>query len=97
MCYVNAVNIDIGVMTIKKKVVYLLLQVLDQEVPKEEPITFHFLAKFYPENAEEELVQDITQHLFFLQVIYAVYVHHFVHLDICSLIVSVSQDICSAH
>lgn len=41
---------------------------LDQEVPKEEPITFHFLAKFYPENAEEELVQDITQHLFFLQV-----------------------------
>lgn len=46
----------------------LLMQVLDQEVPKEEPITFHFLAKFYPENAEEELVQDITQHLFFLQV-----------------------------
>lgn len=44
------------------------LQVLDQEVPKEEPITFYFLAKFYPENAEEELVQDITQHLFFLQV-----------------------------
>lgn len=44
------------------------LQVLDQEVPKEEPITLHFLAKFYPENAEEELVQDITQHLFFLQV-----------------------------
>ena len=43
-------------------------QVLDQEVPKEEPITLHFLAKFYPENAEEELVQDITQHLFFLQV-----------------------------
>lgn len=48
------------------------LQVLDQEVPKEEPITFHFLAKFYPENAEEELVQDITQHLFFLQVQYLV-------------------------
>ncbi|KAK1893064.1 Merlin, partial [Dissostichus eleginoides] len=43
-------------------------KVLDQEVPKEEPITLHFLAKFYPENAEEELVQDITQHLFFLQV-----------------------------
>lgn len=45
-----------------------LLQILDQEVPKEEPITLHFVAKFYPENAEEELVQDITQHLFFLQV-----------------------------
>uniref|UniRef100_A0A8C6WSY4 Neurofibromin 2a (merlin) n=1 Tax=Neogobius melanostomus TaxID=47308 RepID=A0A8C6WSY4_9GOBI len=43
-------------------------EVLDQEIPKEEPITFQFLAKFYPENAEEELVQDITQHLFFLQV-----------------------------
>uniref|UniRef100_A0A3B3V4A1 NF2, moesin-ezrin-radixin like (MERLIN) tumor suppressor n=1 Tax=Poecilia latipinna TaxID=48699 RepID=A0A3B3V4A1_9TELE len=43
-------------------------KVLDQEVSKEEPITFHFLAKFYPENAEEELVQDITQRLFFLQV-----------------------------
>ncbi|KAK0143267.1 Merlin [Merluccius polli] len=43
-------------------------KVLDQEVPKEEPIILHFLAKFYPENAEEELVQDITQHLFFLQV-----------------------------
>ncbi|XP_067083768.1 NF2, moesin-ezrin-radixin like (MERLIN) tumor suppressor a isoform X1 [Osmerus mordax] len=43
-------------------------KVLDQEVPKENPITLHFLAKFFPENAEEELVQDITQHLFFLQV-----------------------------
>ncbi|XP_077378752.1 merlin isoform X2 [Festucalex cinctus] len=42
-------------------------KVLDQDVPKEEPITLHFLAKFYPENVEEELVQDITQHLFFLQ------------------------------
>lgn len=46
----------------------VLTQVLDQEVPKDEPITFLFLAKFYPENAEDELVQDITQHLFFLQV-----------------------------
>ncbi|XP_077456039.1 merlin [Stigmatopora argus] len=43
-------------------------KVLDQEVPKEEPVTLHFLAKFYPENVEEELVQDITRHLFFLQV-----------------------------
>ncbi|KAJ6659073.1 hypothetical protein lerEdw1_019376 [Lerista edwardsae] len=43
-------------------------KVLDHDVPKEEPVTFHFLAKFYPENAEEELVQEITQHLFFLQV-----------------------------
>ena len=29
---------------------------------------FVFLAKFYPENVAEELVQEITQHLFFLQV-----------------------------
>ncbi|KPP59050.1 merlin-like [Scleropages formosus] len=43
-------------------------RVLDQEVPKEFPITFHFLAKFFPEKVEEELVQEITQHLFFLQV-----------------------------
>ncbi|XP_013866588.1 merlin isoform X2 [Austrofundulus limnaeus] len=55
---------------IKDTVAWLKMKkkVLDQEVPKEEPLTFHFLAKFYPENVEEELVQDITQHLFFLQV-----------------------------
>ncbi|XP_034728721.1 neurofibromin 2a (merlin) isoform X2 [Etheostoma cragini] len=55
---------------IKDTVAWLKMEkrVLDQEVPKEEPITLYFLAKFYPENAEEELVQDITQHLFFLQV-----------------------------
>ncbi|KAL2092266.1 hypothetical protein ACEWY4_012064 [Coilia grayii] len=43
-------------------------KVLDHDIPKEEPIVLYFLAKFYPETAEEELVQDITQHLFFLQV-----------------------------
>uniref|UniRef100_A0A4W3I9B7 NF2, moesin-ezrin-radixin like (MERLIN) tumor suppressor n=1 Tax=Callorhinchus milii TaxID=7868 RepID=A0A4W3I9B7_CALMI len=43
-------------------------QVLDHDVSKEEPVTFYFLAKFYPENAEEEMVQEITQHLLFLQV-----------------------------
>uniref|UniRef100_A0A9J8B787 NF2, moesin-ezrin-radixin like (MERLIN) tumor suppressor a n=1 Tax=Cyprinus carpio carpio TaxID=630221 RepID=A0A9J8B787_CYPCA len=31
-------------------------------------ILFHFLAKFYLENVEEELVHNITQQLFFLQV-----------------------------
>lgn len=46
----------------------LFNKVLDQEVPKDSPITFHFLAKFFPEKVEEELVQEITQHLFFLQV-----------------------------
>ncbi|XP_025070815.1 merlin-like isoform X4 [Alligator sinensis] len=43
-------------------------KVLDQEIPKEDPISFRFLAKFYPEKVEEELLQEITQHLFFLQV-----------------------------
>ncbi|XP_077943559.1 LOW QUALITY PROTEIN: merlin [Gasterosteus aculeatus] len=55
---------------IKDTVAWLKMEqkVLDQEVPKEEPITLHLLAKFYPESAEEELVQDITKHLVFLQV-----------------------------
>ncbi|KAJ6655732.1 hypothetical protein lerEdw1_004785 [Lerista edwardsae] len=43
-------------------------KVLDQEIPKENPVSFYFLAKFYPEKVEEELLQEITQHLFFLQV-----------------------------
>ncbi|KAL5017365.1 hypothetical protein ScPMuIL_006954 [Solemya velum] len=43
-------------------------KVLDQDVPKESPIPFLFLAKFYPEDVSEELIQEITQHLFFLQV-----------------------------
>lgn len=47
---------------------FIFKQVLDQEIPKEDPISFHFLAKFYPEKVEEELLQEITQHLFFLQV-----------------------------
>ncbi len=31
-------------------------------------LLFQYLAKFYPEDVSEELVQEITQHLFFLQV-----------------------------
>ena len=31
-------------------------------------LNFQYLAKFYPEDVSEELVQEITQHLFFLQV-----------------------------
>uniref|UniRef100_A0A8C6PPI7 NF2, moesin-ezrin-radixin like (MERLIN) tumor suppressor n=1 Tax=Nothobranchius furzeri TaxID=105023 RepID=A0A8C6PPI7_NOTFU len=56
--------------TIKDTVAWLKMEkkILDQEVPNEEPITFFFLVKFYPENIEEELVQEITQRLFFLQV-----------------------------
>ncbi|CAM6002208.1 unnamed protein product, partial [Sphagnum balticum] len=36
---------------------------------KSEPlIQLNFLAKFYPEDVADELVQEVTQHLFFLQV-----------------------------
>uniref|UniRef100_A0A8C5PN50 Ezrin n=1 Tax=Leptobrachium leishanense TaxID=445787 RepID=A0A8C5PN50_9ANUR len=43
-------------------------QVSAQEVKKESPLQFKFRAKFFPEDAAEELVQDVTQKLFFLQV-----------------------------
>ncbi|XP_035789453.1 moesin/ezrin/radixin homolog 2 isoform X2 [Anopheles aquasalis] len=44
-------------------------KVLDQSVnmPNGSCI-FIFLAKFFPENVAEELVQEVTQHLFFLQI-----------------------------
>ena len=48
--------------------IILIFAVQDQDVPKTTPVPFVFLAKFYPENVAEELVQEITQHLFFLQV-----------------------------
>ena len=34
----------------------------------EDPVQFKFIAKFYPEDVTEEIVQEITQRLFFLQV-----------------------------
>lgn len=40
----------------------------DQDLPKKSPVQFLFLVKFYPEIISEELVQEVTQHLFFLQV-----------------------------
>ncbi|XP_068680991.1 merlin-like isoform X2 [Montipora foliosa] len=43
-------------------------RVLDQDVPKDHPVSLNFRVKFYPEDAAEELMQEITQHLFFLQV-----------------------------
>ncbi|KAJ7988808.1 hypothetical protein DPEC_G00313040 [Dallia pectoralis] len=39
-----------------------------QEVKKEAPLQFRFRAKFYPEDVADELIQEITQKLFFLQV-----------------------------
>lgn len=44
------------------------LQVMNQEVKKETPLQFKFRAKFYPEDVAEELIQDITLRLFYLQV-----------------------------
>ncbi|NWU58794.1 MOES protein, partial [Dromas ardeola] len=43
-------------------------KVTAQDVRKETPLLFKFRAKFYPEDVAEELIQDITQRLFFLQV-----------------------------
>lgn len=48
---------------------YLLFSVQDQGIQKNhQTASFMFLAKFYPEEVAEELVQEVTQHLFFLQV-----------------------------
>ena len=35
---------------------------------KDNPLQFKFRAKFYPEDVSEELIQEITQKMFFLQV-----------------------------
>lgn len=43
-------------------------KVLNQDVKKENPLQFKFRAKFYPEDVGEELIQDITVRLFYLQV-----------------------------
>ncbi|KAL7286218.1 hypothetical protein TKK_0019514 [Trichogramma kaykai] len=43
-------------------------KVHDQGIPQQIPTTFNFLVKFYPEDVSEELVQEVTQHLFYLQV-----------------------------
>ncbi|CAH0389013.1 unnamed protein product [Bemisia tabaci] len=43
-------------------------KVVDQSVSDNATASFTFLAKFYPEDVSEELVQELTQHLFFLQV-----------------------------
>uniref|UniRef100_A0A7N8XVA6 Radixin-like n=1 Tax=Mastacembelus armatus TaxID=205130 RepID=A0A7N8XVA6_9TELE len=43
-------------------------KVTQQDVKKETPLQFKFRAKFFPEDVSEELIQEITQRLFFLQV-----------------------------
>ncbi len=39
-----------------------------QDIRKETPLQFKFLVKFFPEDVSEELIQEVTQRLFFLQV-----------------------------
>lgn len=43
-------------------------KVLSQDVKKEMPLQFKFRAKFFPEDVAEEIIQDITLRLFYLQV-----------------------------
>ncbi|KAG5265979.1 hypothetical protein AALO_G00248500 [Alosa alosa] len=43
-------------------------KVMSQDMKKEVPLQFKFRGKFYPEDVSEELIQDITQKQFFLQV-----------------------------
>lgn len=59
-----------GTTTPNTKYILLLITVQDQNIQKtnDSVVTFMFLAKFYPEEVAEELVQEVTQHLFFLQV-----------------------------
>ncbi len=47
---------------------HTLTQVTAQEVRKESPLQFKFRVKFFPEDVGDELIQDVTQRLFFLQV-----------------------------
>ncbi|XP_026331474.1 moesin/ezrin/radixin homolog 1-like [Hyposmocoma kahamanoa] len=43
-------------------------KVMQQHVKKEDPLQFKFLAKFFPEDVANELIQDITVKYFYLQV-----------------------------
>lgn len=43
-------------------------KVLQQDIKKDSVLLFKFRAKFYPEDASEEIIQDITSRLFYLQV-----------------------------
>lgn len=43
-------------------------KVLSQDIAKDTPLQFKFRAKYYPEDVSEEIIQDITLRMFFLQV-----------------------------
>lgn len=40
-------------------------KVLSQDIAKETPLLFKFRAKYFPEDASEEIIQDITLRMFF--------------------------------
>ena len=72
---------------VKRELMFVLdFQVLNQEVKKENPLQFKFRAKFYPEDVSEELIQDITLRLFYLQVKNNIYFFLLIiiHLEIIS-------------
>ena len=48
--------------------VHILIQVAAQDLKKETPLQFKFRVKFFPEDVSEELIQEVTQKLFYLQV-----------------------------
>lgn len=41
---------------------------MSQDMKRETPLLFKLRTKFYPEDVGEELIQDVTRRLFFLQV-----------------------------
>lgn len=43
-------------------------QVTAQDVKRDNPLLIKFRARFYPEDVADELIQEATQRLFFLQV-----------------------------
>ncbi|XP_032226693.2 moesin [Nematostella vectensis] len=48
-------------------------KVMSQDVKKETPLQFKFRVKFFPEDVAEELIQEVTQKMFFLQIKEAIF------------------------
>lgn len=46
----------------------MIWQVIQEDFPKDEAYIFKFTARYFPEDAEAELITDITRRMFFLQV-----------------------------
>lgn len=61
-CHLSLLSADMSLIVVES------FTVQDQGISQPPTTPFMFLAKFYPEDVAEELVQEVTQHLFFLQV-----------------------------